>query len=205
MPTHYNVAQEVYFDFVKSDGEIPVGIWTIRIHTNIIVNGHINIWLPTVEEVTNDTAFSRPICTNTSTIPSPARNVISVGGYDSRTNIAANFSGQGNPRDLINTKPDLVAPAVDIITTKKNSGYDIFSGTSMATSFVTGCTALMLEWGIVKGNDHFLYGQKIKAFLRKGANRQSFREYPNIIWGYGTLCLENSIRLLEEYKGRANK
>ena len=32
----------------------------------------------------------------------------------------------------------------------------------MATPFVTGSAALMMEWGIVRGNDPYLYGEKNK-------------------------------------------
>ena len=68
-----------------------------------------------------------------------------------------------------------------------------FSGTSMAAPFVTGSAALMMEWGIVQGHDAFMFGQRIKAFLQKGANRQNHIKYPNEIWGYGSLCLKSSM------------
>ena len=51
----------------------------------------------------------------------------------------------------------------------------------------------MMEWGIVRGNDRFLYGEKVKAYLRKGAkplNGDLF--YPNEKSGWGALCLEDS-------------
>lgn len=45
------------------------------------------------------------------------------------------------------------------------------SGTSMATPFVTGGAALLMQWGITDGNDPFLYGEKVKAYFIKGARR----------------------------------
>ncbi len=39
----------------------------------------------------------------------------------------------------------------------------------MAAPFVTGAAALMMQWGIVEGNDTYLYGEKVKAYLRRGA------------------------------------
>jgi hypothetical protein len=61
---------------------------------------------------------------------------------------------------------------------------------------VAGAAAIMMQWGIVLGNDPFLYGQKIKAFLRRGAARKSMQSYPNEMWGYGSLCLRETIDLL---------
>ena len=37
----------------------------------------------------------------------------------------------------------------------------------------------MMEWGVVQGNDPFLYNQRVKAFLCKGALRSPFLAYPN--------------------------
>jgi hypothetical protein len=126
--------------------------------------------------------------------------VISVGGYNSSIETSADFSGRGYTRNNIYVKPDIVAPAVGIMTAKAGGGYDSFSGTSIATPYVTGSAALMMQWGIVNGNDAFLYGQRVKAFLQKGARRKFTIEYPNTIWGYGTLCLNGSMDFLDEYK-----
>ena len=49
------------------------------------------------------------------------------------------------------------------------------------------------RWGIIRGNDPFLYGEKVKAYLRKGAEPlPGFTVYPNSRTGYGRLCLSNS-------------
>ena len=93
-----------------------------------------------------------------------------------------------------------MAPGVGIRSSKIGGGYDVFTGTSFAAPFVTGASSLLQEWGIVNGNDPFLFGQRLKSFLRKGATRLNNEEYPNQRWGYGFLCIKNTLDLLEKYK-----
>jgi subtilisin family serine protease len=163
-----------------------------------VVNGEFDIWLPTTEEVSADTAFAQPSVDTTLTLPSTGEQVVSVGGYNSSVGSLSPFSGRGYRRDGI-LKPDLLAPAADVITTRPGGGYGAFTGTSIAAPFVAGAAALMMEWGIVQGNDPYLYGQRVKAFLRRGAARTSAQVYPNPSWGYGTLCLKNALDELVIY------
>ena len=91
-------------------------------------------------------------------------------------------------------KPDLVAPASGIITARSGGGYETVTGTSFATPFVTGSAALLMQWGIVDGRDPFLYGEKIKAYLSRGARHlPGYSQWPNPELGFGTLCLSDSI------------
>ena len=51
-----------------------------------------------------------------------------------------------------------------------------------------------MEWGILRGNDPFLYGEKLKAYLIAGTKPiASESEYPNRRVGWGRLCLESSL------------
>ena len=44
------------------------------------------------------------------------------------------------------------------------------------------------------GRDPFLYGEKIKAYLRRGARHlPGYSQWPNPELGFGTLCLSDSI------------
>ena len=105
-----------------------------------------------------------------SNVPSSANSVITVGAYDAKTNTPADFSGRGaaSMPNLL-TKPDLVAPGVSVIVPSFPGGYQTVSGTSFAAPFVTGSAALLMEWGIVKRNNLFLYGEQLKAWLIAGA------------------------------------
>jgi subtilisin family serine protease len=197
-PSHYNENQEIFFQVAAVSGYIPSGLWRIKIRSERVAEGTLDIWLPVTEEVTSQTAFTLPDPFGTLSLPSAAARVITVGGYDHRIGSIADFSGRGFTR-LGAAKPDICAPAVGILSAKRGGGYDAFTGTSIASPFVAGAAALMMQWGIVQGNDPFLYGQRIKAFLKSGAKRQEGIKYPDPSWGYGTLCLKSSIDHLVSY------
>jgi hypothetical protein len=130
----------------------------------------------------------------TLTIPSTAFRAVTVGAYDSFTGSYAPFSGRGFTRSN-EIKPDLAAPGANITSCAPGGGYATRSGTSMATPFVTGAAALLMEWGIVKGNDPFLYGEKMKAYLIDGCRPLRIEStYPNRTLGYGAMCLEDTFK-----------
>ena len=164
-----------------------------------IVSGRYDLWLPREAALNRGTAFLFPTDNTTLTIPSTASRVITVGAYDALTFAYADFSGRGieETENLLYggyQKPDLAAPGVDVTTVAAGGGYASFSGTSFATPFVTGSAALLMEWGIVEGNDPYLYGEKVKAYLRRGAKPlHGFTQYPNPLVGYGALCVEESL------------
>ena len=117
-----------------------------------------------------------------------------MGAYDSFTDAPAAFSGRGYTRALNQIKPDLVAPGVDIISCAPGGGYASRTGTSMATPFVTGAVALLMQWGIVTGRDPYLYGEKVRAYLISGARQlPAMRDYPNPQLGWGALCVSESL------------
>ena len=185
-PSPYSISQEIYIDFLPEESYLTEGVWRIILASGKIVIGQYEMWLPSDEVLNRGTGFLFPKEQTTLTIPSSASRVISVGAYDARTFAYADFSGRGFTRLTNMVKPDLVAPGVEIMTTTVGGGYAAFTGTSFATPFVTGSAALLMEWGIVRGNDPYLYGEKVKAYLRRGAKElPGFEEYPNEEVGYG--------------------
>ncbi|ROR28307.1 subtilase family protein [Mobilisporobacter senegalensis] len=194
-PTPTNMAQEIYIEFIPINDYIDVGTWNIRLIPRIIVNGRFDMWLPSGEVITPTTGFLQPTEEITLTIPSTAMRVITVGAYNAYLNSFSYFSGRGYTRYYRNIKPDLVAPGVNITSAAPGGGYTSMTGTSMATPFVTGSAALMMQWGIVEGNDPYLYGEKVKAYLIAGTRKLDIEpEYPNPRLGYGALCLRESFR-----------
>lgn len=193
-PVPYSMYQEIYIDFIPKTQYIPSGVWKIRLTAGNIVDGVYDMWLPSGGVMNAGTGFLYPSEIRTLTIPSTSQKVISVAAYDSNTDSTAAFSGRGYTAWTNQVKPDLAAPGVDIVSAAPGGGYTARSGTSMATPFVTGSAALMMEWGIVRGRDEFLYGEKLKAYLIRGARQlQAVREYPNPQLGWGVLCLRDSL------------
>lgn len=193
-PTPYQPFRQYFLSFSSNTTFITSGTWTLHITpmpTGKIVDGRLQFWLPSKESTNSATGFLSPSSDMTFTIPSTTSSVISVSGYDSNLDVFAPFSGQGFSNNM-NTKPDLCAPAVNILSTAPGGGYTIRTGTSMAAPFVTGAAALLMQYGIINGNDPFLYGEKVKAYLWKSARPlPAFSEYPNEKVGWGALCLKN--------------
>ncbi len=203
-PLPYSAVQEFYFDFLPNQTYLTTGIWTFEIEGVSIRNGVYNMYLSSYSVRNADTVFFISDPNGTLTIPSTSRKVITVGAYNSIYNSYADFSGRGyesGSADITSAqfiatyaKPELVAPGVNVNAAVAGGGYAGFTGTSFSTPYVTGAAALLLEWGIVRGNDPFLYGEKVKAYLIRGARRlPGVSEYPNPEVGWGALCVQDSL------------
>ena len=193
-PSPYSPYQEIYFELLPTDDFIDSGIWTIQLLPQKIAVGNYDMWLPAGGVLNEGTGFVLPSVETTLTIPSTAARVITVGAYDGYFDRAAAFSGRGYTRETNQVKPDLVAPGVDITSCAPGGGYVVRSGTSMATPFVSGGAALLMQWGIVNKNHLYLYGEKMKAYLIKGARRlPAMQYYPNPVFGWGALCVAQSL------------
>lgn len=203
-PAPYLTAQEIYFDFLPAGNSryIDSGVWTFLLEPVRTVTGNYTFYLPSGTVRSDNTRFVRPTPDVTLTIPSTASKVITVGAYDPVYEAYADFSGRGYLyQEQVNSrtadsfvKPDLVAPGVGVLAPDRNGGYSPVTGTSFAAPFVTGAAALLMQWGIVEGNDPYLYGEKVKAYLRRGAQPiRGETDYPNARVGYGSICVEKSL------------
>jgi len=192
-PSPYRVAQEIYLEMIPTANYLVNGVYRIRLRPEKIIDGRYDLWLPGQAGRSATTRFLQPDPEVTLTIPSTAANVITVSAYDSQNETYASFSGRGFTRTEM-IKPDLAAPGVKIISAQPGGGYAEFTGTSFAAPFVTGSAALLMEWGIIRRNDPFLYGEKLKAYLIRGARQLPITEdYPDPRLGWGVLCAAGSL------------
>lgn len=203
-PKPYTTNQEIYIDFLPQTTYVDSGIWTILFEPIEIKNGYVYMYLPSGAARSSGTRFVRSSPEVTMTIPSTASKAIAVGAYNSVYNAYADFSGRGYPeqgmeageREIGAVRPSLVAPGVSLQVITPGGTYQYVSGTSFATPIVAGAAALMLEWGIIRGEDVFLYGEKVKANLIRGARRlEGVEIWPSSRLGWGALCLADSIVL----------
>ena len=196
-PKPFDIQGQPTISILPLGDTITSGGWRIIVRKLNNYEGYFDIWLPIAEGLNERTRFLQPSVYNTLGIPATVEGVISVGSYNFLNNNLSAFSGRGVVRPEWLIKPDLVAPGENILSTVEEQGFDTKSGTSMAAPQVSGICALLFEWGIIRNNDPFLYGERIKYYLIKGAKRTIFGEaYPNPDLGYGFVCLDRTMELL---------
>lgn len=172
------------------------GIWTITVYGDIVINGRIHAWLPLTGFISPNVEFLSSTPYTTITSPGNGMGTIRCGAYNSIRNSLYPESSWG-PAIISTEVPDLVAPGYQVGGFYP-SGYGSMDGTSVATSIICGACALMLQWGIVEGNDLGFSTPSIKAFLIRGCDRTDVMGYPNPQWGYGALNLMQTFFYMRE-------
>ncbi len=181
--------------FIRIENATP-GLWTVTLHGDIILDGTYNAWMPITGLVSPKFEFLSPSPNCTITIPGTMMGSICCGAYNSSNNSTYIKSSWG-PTRLPSMAPDLAAPGVNI-GGYYPYGYGVMSGTSVAAAITAGACALMLEWGVVNGNDISISTYQIRAYLIRGCSRDDAASYPNYQWGYGTLNLMRTFNLMRE-------
>ncbi|MBQ8813800.1 MAG: S8 family peptidase [Lachnospiraceae bacterium] len=171
--------------FVRFENPSP-GVWTLRVTNDIFINGRYHIWLPVTGLNDPQAVFLQPNPETTLTVPSAAVGPISVAAYDHQNGSIYIHSGRGFTRTG-DIKPELTAPGVNVYGALPGGRYGARSGTSVAAGHVAGAAALLLEWGLVRGNRRNMSTEEVKAYLIRGAVRDPDIRYPSPVWGYGTL------------------
>ncbi|WP_105616966.1 S8 family peptidase [Vallitalea okinawensis] len=172
------------------------GIWNIIVHGDSITTGRFNIWLPIRGFIDDKTIFLEP--SPNITIVNPAANIgtLTVGAYNEIYDSIYLPSSRGYTANN-QVKPNIVAPGVNVLGPIPDNKYEVKSGTSASTAIAAGASALFTEWAVLKGNDPTLNTYKLTAYLARGANRKKNITYPNKEWGYGSLDLFNTFKVLQ--------
>jgi len=170
------------------------GIWTLTLYGDIILEGTYNIWLPLTGFADPQVEFLAAVPDCTITVPATALGPITCGAYNSRNN-SLYISSSWGPTRRPTMAPDFVAPGVDVGGIYPR-GYGEMSGTGVATAITAGAAALLLQWGIVEGNNRLVNTNLIKSLLISGCDRDPDVQYPSVQWGYGRMNLLNSFESL---------
>jgi len=171
------------------------GIWRFRVYTSSDLDLNFHIWLPMNQFISDATFFTEPDPEYTLTSPGNGFIPIVVTAYDHTNDILYINASRGYTRTQ-QINPSLAAPGVNVIGPTVNNGYKLSTGTSIAAAHTAGVSAMLLEWGISRGNYTQLDSVGIKNFLIRGAKRDPNKTYPNKEWGYGILDIYNSFASL---------
>ncbi len=172
------------------------GIWDIQLFGDNIIDGQYWSWLPITGQVKDDVEFLRPVPEYTIVYPAAALRTITCGAYNADDG-SLYISSSWGPTRLASISPDFVSPGVSVRGIYP-TGYGTMTGTSAAAAITTGAAALLMEWGIVKGNMPTINGDLIKSLFISGCTRDANMTYPNIKWGYGKMNLYNTFSSLRE-------
>lgn len=170
------------------------GVWRFRVYAKGSEKPSFHIWLPIVGFISPNTYFISSNPDTTITSPGNSLLITTVTAYNAVTNQIYINSSRGYTRDN-HVKPDVAAPGVDVLAPIPGSGngYARVSGTSVASAHTMGLAAMILEWGIVRGNYETLGSLQMQRFLMRGVERDPNLVYPNKVWGYGKINIYNTL------------
>jgi subtilisin family serine protease len=176
--------QLIFFRFINPTS----GTWKFIIKKKGDIDLSFHIWLPIKGFISDNTYFIRSdpyttflsLANTTTTIKATAYNVIDESLYQ---NASRGYSRVGT------ITPDVAAPGVNVIGPTIYKSFAAYTGTSVSAAHMTGVAAMLLEWGIVRGNYSDMNSVQIKSLINAGARRNPNLTYPNQDWGYGILDL----------------
>jgi len=191
----------------------PVGEWKLKINGTKVTDGRYHAWIERADQgqsIFSDANIVRTATTNTIC---NSYNSIVTGAYDQTSAEfgLAHFSSSGPTLDG-RLKPHVLAPGINIRSSKSSSPHEQsgssklvqMSGTSMASPFVTGAVALILE-GIAR--EASIYDIRNILFKSCSLVERNILE-DKLRGGYGIVDLvkiQKSIDLFNNYPNHSNK
>jgi hypothetical protein len=166
------------------------GIWKFRVYEkgDILIGFHI--WLPMEGFISGDTFFTRSDPYTTILALGNAQLPVTVTAYNITDDSLYMNASRGYTRTGF-IKPNVAAPGVAVTGPALDQSFTEYTGTSPAAAHTAGVVAMLLEWGIIKGNLVGMSTIEINKLLIRGARRDKNLEYPNRDWGYGILDVFN--------------
>ncbi|MDF2944780.1 MAG: hypothetical protein K0S01_3638 [Herbinix sp.] len=174
---------------------VTAGIWKFNVFGQGDLATGFHIWLPMGDFISADTYFIQPNINTTVISPGSAEIPLTVTAYNPANGTLFVNASRGFTRSNM-IKPELAAPGVNYLAPNVAGEFVNFTGTGVAAAHTTGIVALILEWGVVRGNQLNMDTIEIKNFLIRGAIRTNNLTYPNRDWGYGVLNLYHTFDVL---------
>lgn len=166
------------------------GIWRFNVYDRGDLNIGFHIWLPMQGFIPDNTFFIRSDPYTTILAMGNAIIPVTVTAYNDADDSLYINSSRGFTRIGI-IKPNIAAPGVNVTGPTLEQGFAEFTGTSIAAAHTTGIVAMIMEWGVIRGNLIGMSTIEINKLLMRGARRNLDVEYPNRDWGYGILDVYN--------------
>lgn len=189
--TEYYSGEEV---IVLRFKETVSGIWKIHVYNLAEVEASFHIWLPMNRFISEGTFFLEPSPNVLVCNPGNVYAGITFGAYNHRNGtIFLNSSRGFTANDLV--KPDLVAPGVNVYGPVSALRFGERSGTSVAAAHGAGCSAMLLEWAIVRNNNLGMNSLSAKNFFIRGARRDNLT-VPSKSFGWGELDIYRTFEAL---------
>lgn len=171
------------------------GIWRVVVYNESEDGSSFNIWLPMEQLLLGETFFINPEPDITICEPGNTDRILTITAYDHYNNsLYLNASRGYNILNIV--KPELAAPGVNVFSPLTGGRFGTATGTSVAAAHVAGISAMLLEWGILNGNNRFIQTTDIENILIRGARKKDNIVYPNREWGYGEVDIYEAFQAM---------
>lgn len=171
------------------------GVWAFRVFAKGDPPFSYHIWLPGSGFITKETYFTDANPYTTITSPGNATSPITVSTYNLSEHKILDSPSKGYTRANV-IKPELVVPCLNFYESSESNEVKCSLSTSVSAAYATGIVALLLDWGIIRGNYPTLNSFEIKKLLVRGALRSPDITYPNQELGYGILNIYKTFEKL---------